>query len=230
MSFLADLFHAPKSEIPTVAYPETAQDGGHPVTPPNANPLYFKPAYPGMVAVGTLPSTEHPDAHWLEATKQGKFIPYIGEEPHGEQIDVDPNKIPVHDVDLIAARGHGYGTPVGQPHAVPVPVTIVDSPVYFGIEKRFSANSLVMTVANTPTLLCSRRPERVSATILVSAVGPVIINATKEDVASGIGFIVPLGVAVSIKTNQPVWVMSTVVNTAVSVVEEYTVVEGSKRV
>jgi hypothetical protein len=226
---IASLFHAPKSEIPKVAYPETAQDGGEPVVPPNSDPKYFKPAYPGMVPVGILPTTEHPDAHWLEATKQGKFIPFLGEEPHGEEINIDPNMIPVHDVDLTKARGVGYGTPIGQPHAVPVPVTVVNAPVLFGIENRFSANSLLLT-ANTPALLSSRRPDRVRAQILVSAVGPVIINATKEDVGSGIGFVVPIGVAVTINTNQPIWVMSTVGSTAVSVVEEYTVVEGSKRI
>lgn len=225
---LFDLFKEHKPEVDEIKYPETAQDGGTPAKSPNMDPAYFKPAYPTMVPVGVLPTTEHPDSHWLQATKQGKFIPYIGEEPHGVEIDVDPSKIPVNDIDLIAARGHAFGTPVGEPHSVPVPVTIIDTPVLFGVEKKISTNTFTLT-AGVPILLCAKRPERSRVQLNVSTVGPAIIGDSKEQVLGNVGYIVPLGVMITFITNQAVWVISSVA-AVVSVLEEFTIVEGAKRV
>lgn len=226
---IAELFHHEEKSVSTVKYPETAQDGGTPVNPPNADSKYFDPAYPGMTALGTLPSTEHPDSHWMEATLQGKFIPYVGEQPHGLDIKVDPSAIPVNDVDLIAARGHRFGNFQGEPHAVPVPVTIVNTPVMFGIENKISTNTFTLA-ANTPIMLAARRPERSKLQILVSTTGPAVIGPSFEQVSAGVGMFCPLGVLIPLSTNQPVWVTTTAAGTVISVVEEYTVVEGARRV
>ena len=210
---------------PVVMYPETAQDGGHPVIPPNADPKFFTPKYPQLGAVD-LPTPEHPDHDWLTATKQGKFIPYIGDEPHGMEIDVDPSRIPVNDIDLIAARGHGFGRPVGEILANPVPVYTVDIPPLFGIERKFSTNVFTLQTG-VATLIAAKRPERSALRLSVSAA--VSVGQSPEQVLSGVGFILPANVIFSMNVNQAVYAVATTGTPTVSVYEEFTVAEGSKR-
>jgi hypothetical protein len=220
-----DLFGIPhKREVPTVAYPETAQDGGKPQTSPNMDPHYFQPEYPQLKAVQEIPAVTHPDSEWLGATRQGKFIPYIGNVDHGLEINVDPSAIPVNDIDLIRARGHAYGSPVGAPHTPPVPVVIIDTPSFFGIEKKFSTNFFTL-VTGVPTLIASRRPERTLLRLSVSAA--VSIGQTIEQV--NVGFVLPANAVFTMNVNQPVYAIAATGTPTVSVYEEFTVVEGQKR-
>lgn len=222
-----DLLGVPhKVEVPTVKYPETAQDGGHAVTPPNADPAYFKPEYPGMKEYKVPPGVEHPDHEWLDATKQGKFIPYIGDEGHGMAIDVDPSAIPVNDIDLIATRGHAFGRPVGAPHEKPVPVVIIDTPSFFGIEKRFSTNQFTLATG-TAQLICSRRPER--TLIRLSGTAAFMVAHSIEQAGGLLGFTVPANTILTLNVNQPVYAIATTGTPTISIYEEYTVVEGAKR-
>lgn len=227
-----DLLGIPhKVVVPTVAYPETAQDGGKPNIPPNSDPKYFQPEYPSEQkrTVGNLPPADHPDHEWLTATKQGKFIPYVGSVDHGVEIDVDPSMIPVNDIDLTAARGHGYGTPVGAAHVNPVPVVVVDTPSFFGIEKRITTNVFNLATS-TPVRVAARRPERNSIQLnFTNGTGSVQIGATVEQVVSGVGFIMLTNRLVTLSTNQEIWAITDGNNVVVTVLEEYTVVEGQKR-
>jgi hypothetical protein len=227
-----DLFGLPhKLEVPKVEYPETAQDGGKPQTTPNSDPKYFDPSYPAasIAPPGNLPPSASPSAEWLEATKQGKFIPYLGAEDHGIGIDVDPSQIPVNDIDLIAARGHAYGTSIGAGHVVPVPVVIVDTPSFFGIEKKFATNQFTLA-ANTPVMLCAKRPERTQVRINCTTSGPISVGQSLEQVSAvGVGYLLSVGQTVTLDTNQPIWVSTTVAGSIACALEEFTVVEGQKR-
>jgi hypothetical protein len=127
---------------------------------------------------------------------------------------------------LIAARGHGYGHPVGDPHKVPVPVVVIDTPSFFGIEKKFTTN--VWTLATgVAQLIVSKRPERTR--LQLSSTAAFQIGHSVEQVTAGLGFTVPANVLFTMHVNQPVYAIASAGTPTVSVYEEFTVVEGQKR-
>lgn len=221
-----------KHPVPNVedipAAPETSQTGTHPVLPTPAAD-WAQHQYPMLKTFDQLPPQESFDSHWLNATRPGHYVPYVGTEGHGQDVHIDPSKIPVNDIDLIMQRGKAYGKTLGDPHQVPIPVYIVDSPPLFGIERKVSTNQFTL-VANTPVLLVQKQPLRNRLLITVSAVGPAFVGTGTESTALlSVGYACVLNVPVELHTNQALYVVSTVANTVVSVVEEFTIVEGQKR-
>lgn len=201
-----------------------------PWEPTRSDTAYYDPTFPDQVFVN--PANIHED-HWTEAAN----YQYRGEEPHGISAVLPPGYDP-HDIDLIRARGVGFGRMVNPKYNEPLPVVIVDRAIPMGVSRRTSMNSIIVSNATDSVRILARRPDRTRALIYVPGgfntlfvgIGPTR-EAANNASASGTGagaFYIPGGFPLELNTNEEIWaILSAGSPVALSVLEEFTVTEGA---